>query len=136
MYLFSIYIIDYMNYIEEYMFSKAINITFGNFENEVLQSDIPVLLIFSAEWCSTCKIMESIVAPAMKDFENKIKFAVIDIDNERELTDKYGVLSVPTFMLLNGGRISDKAIGAMPRLQFAAFLTGCEAGTDCAGTAS
>ena len=105
------------------MFNKAINITLDNFETEVLQSDMPVLLIFSAEWCSTCKIMESIVESVMKDFEHTIKFAVVDIDNERDLADRYGVLSLPTFMLLKGGVISDRAIGAITRAQFNAFLT-------------
>jgi thioredoxin 1 len=104
------------------MFSKAITITLDNFETEVLQSDVPVLLIFSAGWCSTCKIMEGIVEAAMKDFETKIKFAVVDIDNEHELADKYGVLTLPTFMLLKQGRITNKAIGAVPRSQFAALL--------------
>ena len=104
------------------MFSKAINITTDNFENEVVQSDMPVLLIFSADWCSTCRIMESIVESVMKDFENKIKYAVVDIDNEKELCDKHRVLSVPSFMLFKDGVITKKTIGAMSRAQFTAFL--------------
>ncbi|MDR2491412.1 MAG: thioredoxin [Spirochaetaceae bacterium] len=106
------------------MFNKAIHITSDNFESEVIKSDIPVLLIFSAEWCSTCQVMEGIVESAMKDFDKKIKFAVLDIDNEKTVCDKFGVLSVPTFMLFKGGVVTNKTIGAVPRSLFTAFLTG------------
>ena len=73
------------------------------------------LIDFYAEWCGPCKIMEPIFEELAKDYQGKIEFKRIDVEAEQEFAGKFGVQSIPTFVLLNDGKEVDRKIGAMPK---------------------
>ncbi|MFQ5962746.1 MAG: thioredoxin [Candidatus Scalinduaceae bacterium] len=83
------------------------------FEQTVIQSDVPVLVDFSADWCAPCKTQTPILDELSSDFDGRIKFAKVDIDvdGNKELATKYGVLSVPTLILFSNGKIKDTMVG-------------------------
>lgn len=86
-----------------------------NFESEVLNSDVPVLVDFFAEWCGPCKMMGPVVDKIAQEYEGKAKVGKIDIDKNPGLAGKYNVMSVPTFMVFKQGKIVDTVIGAVSK---------------------
>lgn len=88
-------------------------ITNEDFEQAVIKSDVPVLVDFFAEWCAPCKSQTPILNELSGAYEGRIKFAKVDIDvdGNKELATKYGVLSVPTLILFSNGEIKDTMIG-------------------------
>jgi thioredoxin 1 len=102
---------------------KSIEITKDNFEDEVIKSSIPVLLKCGAAWCARCRSLEMILGQIMPDFEEKIKFAKLDVDNEEALREKYEVLSVPTLILFKNGELVRQKTGTMSRQQIIDFLS-------------
>lgn len=86
-----------------------------NFESEVLNSDVPVLVDFFAEWCGPCKMMGPVVDKIAQEYEGKAKVGKIDIDKNPDLAGKYNVMSVPTFMVFKQGKIVDTVIGAVSK---------------------
>lgn len=91
----------------EYKFTTA------NFETEVLQSDIPVLVDFFAEWCGPCKMMAPIVEKLAEKYNGKIKIGKCDVDKEMEIAEKYHVMSIPTLIIFKNGQAVDTNVGAM-----------------------
>lgn len=86
-------------------------ITSENFEQEVLNSELPVLVDFFATWCGPCKMMSPIVEQIEKEMEGKVKVYKIDTDEEQELAIKYGIMSIPTFIIFKEGKVSATAVG-------------------------
>lgn len=86
-------------------------ITSKDFEREVLNSEIPVLVDFFATWCGPCKMMSPIVEELEKELEGKAKVFKIDTDEERDLAIKYGIMSIPTFIVFKNGEVKAKSIG-------------------------
>lgn len=86
-------------------------ITSENFEQEVLNSELPVLVDFFATWCGPCKMMSPIVEQIEKEMEGKVKVYKIDTDEEQELAIKYGIMSIPTFIVFKNGKVSATAVG-------------------------
>lgn len=95
-------------------------ITLGkdNFETEVLKSDQPVLVDFWAQWCSPCKIVEPTVEEVAKEYQGKVKVAGLNVDNHQEVAAKYGIMSIPTFIIFKKGKIVSQFVGAQPKEKF------------------
>lgn len=88
-----------------------LKITSENFEKEVLESNELVLIDFYATWCGPCKMMSPIVEEIAKELEGKIKVFKVDTDEEQDLAIKYGIMSIPTFMVFKNGKVEKTAVG-------------------------
>ncbi|MBR6767943.1 MAG: thioredoxin [Clostridia bacterium] len=100
---------------------KYITITKDNFEEEVIQSDKPVLLDFWASWCGPCRM----IAPTVEEIaeeNDSIKVGKINIDDERALSLQFGIESIPTLIVVKNGKIVNKGVGAMPKENILALL--------------
>jgi thioredoxin 1 len=87
----------------------------STFEQEVLKSDIPVLVDFWAVWCGPCKAIAPAVEELAKQYKGKVKVAKMDVDEHQQVPQQYGIRSIPTLLLFKGGRVVDTIVGAVPR---------------------
>ena len=90
-------------------------ITAENFEEEVLKSDIPVLLDFWAAWCGPCRMVAPIVAEIAAEYEGKVKVGKVDVDEEPGLAGSFSVSSIPTLAVVKNGVVTNMAIGYRPK---------------------
>lgn len=97
-------------------------ITTGNFEEEVLKSEVPVLVDFFATWCGPCKMMSPVVEEIEKEMEGKAKVYKVDTDEEQELAVKYGIMSIPTFIVFKNGKIVSTAVGMRDKEELISLL--------------
>ncbi|HVO73783.1 MAG TPA: thioredoxin [Ignavibacteriaceae bacterium] len=96
---------------------KPIDITDSNFDQEVIKSDKPVLIDFWAVWCGPCRMVAPIVEELAKEYEGRVKFGKLDVDENQQTTIKYGVRSIPTLLIFKNGKLMDTIIGAIPKNQ-------------------
>lgn len=87
--------------------------TTENFEQEVLKSDIPVLVDFYADWCGPCKMMAPVVEKMAEEFEGRIKVGKLNTDENMQIAQQYRVASIPTFMVFKDGKVAESWLGAM-----------------------
>ena len=99
----------------------VINITKANFNEEVLNSEKPVLLDFWAGWCGPCRMVAPIVDEIAEE-RSDVKVGKINVDEEPELASKFGVMSIPTLVVMKDGKIANQAVGARPKAQIEALL--------------
>ncbi|MGI6455216.1 MAG: thioredoxin [bacterium] len=102
--------------------ANAIEIAGSNFETEVLQSDVPVLVDFSATWCGPCQKMAPLVDELAVEFAGKAKVVKVDVDNNQDLAVRYQIMSVPTLMIIKGGEVVNKWIGFTSKQDLASAL--------------
>jgi len=95
---------------------SVIQITKENFEQEVLQSDVPVLVDFYADWCGPCKMMAPVVEEIAAE-KPEAKFCKLNIDDEMELAKQYRVMTIPTFIVFKNGEVAKRDLGAIPKSQ-------------------
>jgi thioredoxin 1 len=95
--------------------SDVLNLEDGNFEQEVLKSEVPVLVDFWAVWCGPCKAIAPAVDELAREYKGKLKVAKLDIDAHQAVPQKYGIRSIPTLLVFKGGRVVDTIIGAVPK---------------------
>lgn len=92
-----------------------VKVTDANFDSEVIQSGIPVLVDFWAEWCQPCRMQNPILEELTKEFEGKVKIAKLNVDDNPATAGKFGVMSIPTLLLFNKGQIVKQWIGVQSK---------------------
>ena len=97
-------------------------VTKDNFENEVLNSDRPVLLDFWAAWCGPCKMLSPIISQIADKYEGKVKVGKINVDEEMELASAFQVASIPTIVVIKDGKVVNSSVGYRPMEQIEALL--------------
>ena len=100
---------------------SVININKNNFQEEVMHSDKPVLLDFWASWCGPCRMVSPIVDEIAAE-RSDIKVGKINVDEQPELAAQFGVMSIPTLVVMKNGRIVNQTVGARPKAQILALL--------------
>jgi len=94
---------------------KPIEFTDTNFEQEVLQSDIPVLVDFWAVWCAPCNMIAPVVEELANEYDEKIKFGKLNVDNNQTTAAKFGIRSIPMLLIFKNGEVFDHLIGVHPK---------------------
>ena len=89
----------------------------SNFEQEVLKSDVPVVVDFWAEWCAPCRIIAPVVEELASEYEGKIKVGKMDVDQNPQSSMSYGIRSIPTLLFFKDGKPVDQLLGAVPKSQ-------------------
>lgn len=97
-------------------------ITEKNFEEEVLRSDIPVLVDFWATWCGPCRMIAPVIEEIAEEYEGKVKVGKINVDEEQALAIKYGIMSIPTLLLFKDGQVSATTVGFVEKEKIEAML--------------
>ena len=97
------------------------NINKNNFQNEVLNSEKPVLLDFWAPWCGPCRMVSPIVDEIAAE-RNDIKVGKVNVDEQPELAGQFGVMSIPTLVVMKGGKVVNQMVGARPKSQILTML--------------
>ena len=104
------------------MAEKIIHITDDTFEQEVLQSQTPVLVDYWAEWCGPCKMIAPILDEVAQEYSGRLKIAKLNIDENQGTPPKFGIRGIPTLMLFKNGNMEAFKVGALSKSQLTAFI--------------
>ncbi len=104
------------------MSNRIAIVTDDTFENEVLKSDVPVLVDYWAEWCNPCKAIAPALNEIAEEYGDKLRVAKLNIDENPATPPKYGVRGIPTLMLFSGGQVEATKVGALSKSQLTAFI--------------
>ncbi|BCM25911.1 MAG: thioredoxin TrxA [Methylophilaceae bacterium] len=98
------------------------HISDNTFEQEVLQSSLPVIVDYWAEWCGPCKMIAPILDEISKEYEGRLKITKLNIDENQNTPPKYGIRGIPTLMLFKNGNVEATKVGALSKSQLTAFI--------------
>ncbi len=100
----------------------ALDLKESNFNTEVLQSTLPVLVDFWAPWCGPCRSMAPVIEELAREYDGRVKVAKVNVDENKTLAGSYGVMSIPTLIIFNSGKIVDTIVGFNPKTTLAKKL--------------
>ena len=100
----------------------ALEVTDDSFASEVLNSELPVLVDFWAEWCGPCKMVSPIVEELSNEYNGKVKVAKLDVDSNPQTATNYGIRGIPTLLMFKDGSAVDQIVGAVPKTHIAERL--------------
>ena len=100
----------------------ALELTDANFEENVINSDKPALVDFWAVWCGPCRMVGPVVEEMANDYEGRAVVGKVDVDNNPEIAQKYGIRNIPTILFIKNGEVVDKQVGATPKATLAEKL--------------
>ena len=95
--------------------AEVIDLNVDSFEEEVINSELPVLVDCWAPWCQPCLIVSPVVEEVAGLYQEKVKFYKLNVDEAQEIAVRYGIMSIPTLLIFKGGEVVDQIIGAVPR---------------------
>lgn len=98
------------------------HVTDASFKSEVLESPVPVLVDYWAEWCGPCKMIAPILDEVAKDYAGRLKVAKLNIDDNQKVPDEFGIRGIPTLMIFKGGNAEATKVGALSKSQLTAFI--------------
>ena len=104
--------------------SEIVYLNDNNFEQEVLKSDMPVLVDFWAEWCAPCRMISPIIDDLASEYDGKLKIAKVDVDKSEKVTTQYAVNSIPTLIVFKNGEPMEKIIGAVSKNKIKGIIEG------------
>jgi thioredoxin 1 len=107
---------------EKVMSGNIVNVTDASFEQDVLQSDVPVLVDYWAEWCGPCKMIAPVLEEIADEYSGKLKVCKLNIDENEQTPPKFNIRGIPTLMLFKNGNVDATKVGALSKSQLAAFL--------------
>ena len=100
----------------------ATNVTDANFEEEVINSSVPVLVDFWAEWCGPCKQIAPALEELSKEMDGKLKIVKVNVDENQQVPTKYRIQAIPTLMLFNKGELVDRKMGALAKSKIESWV--------------
>ncbi len=104
------------------MSDKIVELSDDTFEEEVLKSDLPVLVDYWAEWCGPCKMIAPVLEEIVDDYAGRLKIAKLNIDDNPDTPPAYGIRGIPTLMLFKNGEVEATKVGAVSKSQLTAFI--------------
>jgi len=102
--------------------SEEITLTENNFEAEVINSPVPVLIDFWASWCGPCRMIGPVVSELASEYAGRLKVCTVDIDEEGEIAERHGIASIPTLVVYKAGEQVNKRVGAAPKREIEALF--------------
>ncbi|HIB31522.1 MAG TPA: thioredoxin [Candidatus Marinimicrobia bacterium] len=97
------------------MSEHVFEFTVGSFDSDVLQSDLPVLVDFWAEWCGPCKSIAPVIEEIAVEYKGKVRVGKVDVDQNNQIAMQFGVRSIPTLLILKEGKVVKQLVGAVPK---------------------